>query len=156
MRELINAAPTKKGAGVVAESMIGALGALVVLLFVFASVLVVLPLLVAGVSILTTFLLLAGLTAVTDVSFIVEYLVALIGLGVAIDYSLLVLTRWREERANGRDRAQAVVAAMSAAGRSVLFSGLTVAVALLALVALRVPFLSSIGYAGVLVPLVST
>jgi RND superfamily putative drug exporter len=156
MRELINAAPPKKGAGVVLESMIGALGALVVLLFVFASFLVVLPLLVAGVSILTTFLLLGALTALTDVSFIVEYLVALIGLGVAIDYSLLVLTRWREERARGADREQAVVAAMCAAGRSVVFSGLTVAVALLALVVLRVPFLSSIGYAGVLVPLVST
>jgi RND superfamily putative drug exporter len=156
MRELINAAPPKKGAGVVAESMIGALGALVVLLFVFASFLVVLPLLVAGVSILTTFLLLGGLTTMTDVSFIVEYLVALIGLGVAIDYSLLVLTRWREERARGAGREDAVAAAMCAAGRSVVFSGLTVAVALLALVVLRVPFLSSIGYAGVLVPLVST
>ncbi len=156
MRELINTAPPKKGAGVVLESMIGALGALVILLFVFASFLVVLPLLVAGVSILTTFLLLGALTTLTDVSFIVEYLVALIGLGVAIDYSLLVLTRWREERARGADREQAVVAAMCAAGRSVVFSGLTVAVALLALVVLRVPFLSSIGYAGVLVPLVST
>ncbi len=156
MRELVNAAPPKKGVGVVAESMIGALGALVVLLFVFASLLVVLPLIVAAVSILTTFLLLGGLTTLTDVSFIVEYLVALIGLGVAIDYSLLVLTRWREERARGAGRDEAVVAAMCAAGRSVVFSGLTVAVALLALVVLRVPFLSSIGYAGVLVPLVST
>ncbi|HEX7105366.1 MAG TPA: MMPL family transporter [Acidothermaceae bacterium] len=156
MRELINAAPPKKGAGVIAESMIGALGALIVLLFVFASLLVVLPLIVAAVSILTTFLLLGGLTAVADVSFIVEYLVALIGLGVAIDYSLLVLTRWREERSRGADREQAVVVAMCAAGRSVVFSGLTVAVALLALVVLRIPFLRSIGYAGVLVPLVST
>ena len=156
MRELMNTSSPKKGAGVVAESMIGALGALVVLLFVFASFLVVLPLLIAAVSILTTFLLLGGLTAITDVSFIVEYLIALIGLGVAIDYSLLVLTRWREERVRGADREEAVVAAMSAAGRSVVFSGVTVAIALLALVVLRVPFLSSIGYAGVLVPLVST
>jgi RND superfamily putative drug exporter len=156
MRELVNAAPPKKGVGVVAESLIGALGALVVLLFVFASFLVVLPLVVAAVSILTTFLLLGALTTLTDVSFIVEYLVALIGLGVAIDYSLLVLTRWREERARGAGREEAVVVAMRAAGRSVVFSGLTVAVALLALVVLRVPFLSSIGYAGVLVPLVST
>jgi putative drug exporter of the RND superfamily len=155
MRELTNASPPKKGAGVAAESMIGALGALIVLLFVFASFLVVLPLVVAAVSILTTFLLLGALTSVTEVSYIVEYLVALIGLGVAIDYSLLVLTRWREERANGTDRELAVVTAMAAAGRSVLFSGLTVAVGLLALVVLRVPFLSSIGYGGVLIPLVS-
>jgi RND superfamily putative drug exporter len=157
MRELINTtAAHNKGAGVAAESMIGALGALVVLLFVFASFLVVLPLLVALVSILTTFLLLGGLVAITDVSFIVEYLIALIGLGVAIDYSLLVLTRWREERAGGADAEQAAVRAMAAAGRSVAFSGITVAIALLALVVLDVPFLSSVGYAGVLIPLVST
>ncbi len=156
MRELVNAKPAKKGADVAAESMIGALGALAVLLFVFASFLVVLPLLVALLSILTTFLFLGGLTSVTDVSFIVEYLIALIGLGVAIDYSLLVLTRWREERAKGLDGEAAVVAAMAAAGRSVVFSGLTVAIGLLALVVLDVPFLRGIGYAGVLIPLVST
>lgn len=156
MRELLNAPAPKKGQGVAAESMLGALGALVVLLFVFASFLVVLPLLVAAVSILTTFLLLGGLTTITDVSYIVEYLVALIGLGVAIDYSLLVLTRWREERAKGADREQAVVAAMSSAGRAVVFSGLTAATGLIALTVLNVPFLSSIGYAGVLIPLVST
>ena len=46
----------------------------------------------------------SGLTAVTDVSMIVEFLVALIGLGVAIDYSLLVVVRWREERAHGLQR----------------------------------------------------
>ncbi len=156
MRELANAKPPKKSTGVAVESMTGALGALVVLGFVFASLLVVLPLLVAGISIMTTLLLVGGLTAITDVNFIVEYLVALIGLGVAIDYSLLVLTRWREERAHGADATEAAVAAMTGAGRAVVFSGLTVAVGLLALVVLRVPFLRSIGYAGMLIPLVST
>jgi RND superfamily putative drug exporter len=155
MRELTNASPPKKSAGVAAESMLGGLGALVVLVLVFASLLVALPLVVAAVSILTTFLLLGGLTELTDVSFIVEYLVALIGLGVAIDYSLLLLTRWREERAHGADPAEAAVAAMVGAGRAILFSGLTVAVGLLALVVLDVPFLRSIGYAGMLIPLVS-
>ncbi|MGH8891598.1 MAG: MMPL family transporter [Acidothermaceae bacterium] len=155
MRELTNATPPKKANGVVVESMIGALGALIVLVFVFASFLVVLPLVMAAVSILTTFLLLGGLTQLTDVSYIVEYLIALIGLGVAIDYSLLLLTRWREERAAGAHREQAVVAAMASAGRAVVFSGLTVAIGLLSLTVLRVPFLSSIGYAGVLIPLVS-
>jgi RND superfamily putative drug exporter len=155
MRELTNAAPPKKSAGVAAESMIGGLGALVVLVVVFASLLVALPLLVAAISILTPFLLLGGLTALTHVSFIVEYLVALIGLGVAIDYSLLVLTRWREERAAGLDARAAALAATVAAGRAVVFSGLTVAAGLLSLVALNVPFLRSIGYAGMLIPLVS-
>ncbi|HVT21520.1 MAG TPA: MMPL family transporter [Mycobacteriales bacterium] len=155
MRQLTNASPPKKSAGVAAESMLGGLGALVVLVLVFASLLVVLPLLVAAVSILTVFLLLGGLSELTDVSFIVEYLVALIGLGVAVDYSLLVLTRWREERARGAEPNDAAVEAMAAAGRAVVFSGLTVAIGLLALVVLNVPFLRSIGLAGMLIPLVS-
>ena len=76
-------------------------GALIVLAFVFASFLALLPLLVAAVSILTTFLVVLGLTYLTQVSFIVEFLIALVGLGIAIDYSLLLVTRWREERARG-------------------------------------------------------
>ena len=87
------------GPGVLLESAIGGLGALVVLAFVFASLLAVVPILMAVVSIMTTFLVLYGVSSVTSVSFIVEFLVALIGLGVAIDYSLLIVVRWREERA---------------------------------------------------------
>ena len=144
-----------KGAGVLLESMLGALGALVVLAFVFASFLAFVPLVMAAISILTTFLALNGLTHITAVSQIVEFLIALIGLGVAIDYSLLVVTRWREERAHGRDNEQAVLAAMTSAGRAVLFSGLTVGIGLLALVVLPVPFLRSAGIGGVLIPLIS-
>ncbi len=135
--------------------MLGALGALVVLAFVFASFLAFVPLVMAAISILTTFLALNGLTHITAVSQIVEFLIALIGLGVAIDYSLLVVTRWREERAHGRDNEQAVLAAMTSAGRAVLFSGLTVGIGLLALVVLPVPFLRSAGIGGVLIPLIS-
>src|SRR4051794_20309320 len=143
------------GTGVLTETLLGALGALVVLLFVFASLLAFLPLVVAAVSILTTFLLLLPLTYLTDVSFIVQFLVALVGLGVAIDYSLLFVTRWREERDHGRDNHDAVVAAMETAGHAVLFSGLTVAIGLLALVVLPVPFMRSIGLGGALIPLAS-
>lgn len=74
------------GPGVLAETLLGAVGALAVLLFVFASFLAFMPLLVAAVSILSTFLLLLPITYLTDVSFIVEFLIALVGLGVAIDY----------------------------------------------------------------------
>jgi putative drug exporter of the RND superfamily len=74
---------------------------------------------------------------------------------VASDYSLLVVTRWREERARGRDNGSAVIAAMNTAGRAVVFSGLTVGVGLLALVVLPVPGLRSIGLGGILIPLVS-
>lgn len=140
---------------VLGEVVLGAAGALVVLVLVFGSFLALLPLLVALVSILTTFLLLGAVTTVTEVSQIVEYLVALIGLGVAIDYSLLLVTRWREERAQGRSGDDAVVAAMSTAGRSVVFSGVTVGISLLSLVLLPVPFLRSLGYGGLLIPLVT-
>jgi len=143
------------GPGVVAETMLGALGALIVLAFVFASFLALLPLAVAAVSILATFLMLLPITYLTDVSFIVEFLIALIGLGVAIDYSLLLVTRWREERDHGRENDEAVRVAMQTAGHAVLFSGVTVAIGLLALIVLPVPFMRSMGYGGALIPLAS-
>jgi RND superfamily putative drug exporter len=143
------------GPGVLAETLIGALGALAVLAFVFASFLALVPLLVAAVAILTTFLIVLGLTYLTSVSFYVQYLIALVGLGVAIDYSLLFITRWREERAKGHDNDTAVVTTMTTAGRAIGFSGMTVAIGLVALVVLPVPFLRSIGIGGILIPLVS-
>ena len=143
------------GNGVLIEVMFGALGALAVLAFVFASFLALLPLVVAAASILATFIMLLPLTYLTDVSFIVEFLVALIGLGVAIDYSLILVTRWREERDHGRDNHDAVVVAMETAGHAVVFSGVTVAIGLLALVVLPVPFMRSIGLGGALIPLAS-
>ena len=143
------------GPGVLGETLLGALGALAVLAFVFASFLALLPLVVAAVSILATFVMLLPLTYVTDVSFIVQFLVALIGLGVAIDYSLLFVTRWREERDRGRENHEAVVIAMERAGHAVVFSGVTVAIGLLALVVLPVPFMRSMGYGGALIPLAS-
>jgi putative drug exporter of the RND superfamily len=143
------------GPGVLGEVLLGAGGALIVLAFVFASFLALLPLVVAAASILLTFILLLPLTYLTNVSFIVEFLVALIGLGVAIDYSLIFVTRWREERDHGRDNHDAVVVAMETAGHAVVFSGFTVAIGLLALVVLPVPFMRSIGLGGALIPLAS-
>ena len=113
--------------------MIGAAGALVVLAFVFASLIAFMPLLIAAVSILTTLLLILVLTTFTEVSFIVQFLVALVGLGVGIDYSLLLVTRWREERDHGRTNEDAVVRAVQTAGRTVVVSGVTVAIGLLSL-----------------------
>jgi RND superfamily putative drug exporter len=145
-----------EGPGVLLEAVLGGTGALVVLAFVFASLLAFLPLGMAFVSIMTTFLLLFGLTELTAVSPIVQFLIALIGLGVAIDYSLIVVSRWREERTHGRSNDEAVQRAMETAGRAVIFSGITVAIGLLALIALPLPFLRSMGYGGMLIPLVST
>ena len=144
------------GPGVLLEAVIGGLGALLVLGFVFASLLAFVPILMAFISIMTTFLLLLGLTQLTSVSPIVQFLIALIGLGVAIDYSLLVVSRWREERSHGHEGDEAVQRAMETAGRAVVFSGITVAIGLLALMALPLPFLRSMGYGGMLIPLVST
>jgi putative drug exporter of the RND superfamily len=144
-----------EGGGVLAETLLGGLGALAVLAFVFGSLLALVPLLIAAVAILTTFLVILGLTSLTDVSFIVQFLVALIGLGVAIDYSLLVVTRWREERAGGHHGDEAVRRAMASAGRAVVLSAVTVAIGLVALVLLPVPFLRSVGIGGMLIPLVS-
>jgi RND superfamily putative drug exporter len=143
------------GLSILNEILLGGLGALAVLLFVFASLLALVPLLIAAVSVLTAFLAILGVTEVTSVSMIVEFLVGLIGLGVAIDYSLLLVTRWREELAYGHDNTAAIRRAMQTAGRAVAFSGVTVALGLLALVILPVPFLRSIGYGGMIIPLVS-
>jgi RND superfamily putative drug exporter len=144
-----------KGTSTTAEVMLGAIGALAVLAFVFGSPLALLPLLMAAIAIPSTFLLINGLTYLTPVSTLVEFLVALIGLGVAIDYSLLVVTRWREERDNGADQRTAVENAMARAGHAVVFSGLTVGISLLAVLVVPVPFLRNMAVAGFFIPLVS-
>jgi putative drug exporter of the RND superfamily len=143
------------GLGVLVEALVGGFGALLVLVFVFASALAVVPLLMAFVAIMTAFVPLLALTTVADASPVVQFLIVLIGLGVAIDYSLLVVSRWREERDHGARGDEAVQRAMETAGRAVVFSGITVAIGLLALIALPLPFLRSMGYGGMLIPLVS-
>ena len=152
---LLSAGGETEGPSVLVETLVGATGALLVLVFVFASFLALVPMVIAAVSILTTFLLVLGLTYVTDVSFVVQFLISLIGLGVAIDYSLLVVSRWREERAHGHDNHTAVVTAVRTAGHAVLASGVTVAISLVALLVVPVPFLQSMGLGGMLIPLVS-
>jgi RND superfamily putative drug exporter len=143
------------GPSVLVITVIGAIGALAVLLFVYASAIAIVPLLIAIPSILTTFLLVLGLEQAISVNFLVEYLVAVMGLGIAVDYSLLLISRWREERDAGRSNEQAILAAGPTAGRAVVLSGATVAVGLLSLVVLPVPFLRSIGLGGMLIPLVA-
>jgi RND superfamily putative drug exporter len=137
------------------ETLLGGLGALIVLAIVFGSLLAGVPLVMALVSIPTTFLVIWGLTRITDISSLVQYLVALIGLGLAIDYSLLIVMRWREERARGLDNCAAVQRAMETAGTAVVFSGTTVGIGMLALIALPVPFMRSLGLGGLLIPLVT-
>jgi putative drug exporter of the RND superfamily len=144
------------GPSVLTETLIGGLGALVILLFVFGTLpAVAMPLAVAVSSILTTFSVIWALTYVTSVSVIVQFLVALVGLGVAIDYSLLMIFRFREELGRGEDVETAVVQMMRHAGRSVLVSGSTVAIGLLSMVIIPIPVIRSIGLGGMLIPAVS-
>ena len=152
---LTTAGGATKGPGVLGEVLIGAAGALAVLCFVFASFLAVVPLMIAACSLTTAYLAILGLTYLTPVNIVVQYLAGLIGLGVAIDYSLLLVTRWREAIAHGHDNEAAIGVAMATAGRAIVFSGGTVALGLVTLVVLPVPFIRSIGIGGMLVPLIS-
>ena len=144
------------GSSILVEALIGGLGALLILLFVFGTLPAVLtPLVVALASILNTFTLVWGLTYITDVSIIVQFLIALVGLGVAIDYALLMIFRFRDELREGNDVESALVETMTHAGHSVIISGTTVAVGLLAMVLLPLPLLRSMGIGGMLIPVVS-
>jgi RND superfamily putative drug exporter len=141
---------------VLLEAMIGGLGALVILLFVFGTLpAVLMPIVVAVAAILNTFTLVWGLTYITSVSIIVQFLIALVGLGVAIDYALLMIFRFRDELREGEDVETALVQTVTHAGRSVIVSGSTVAVGLLSMIILPLPFIRSIGLGGMLIPAVS-
>jgi putative drug exporter of the RND superfamily len=89
------------------------------------------------------------------VSIIVQFLIALVGLGVSIDYALLIIFRFREELRHGNSTEDAIVTTMQHAGRSVIVSGSTVAVGLVSMVLLPLPFIRSIGIGGMLIPAVS-
>jgi RND superfamily putative drug exporter len=145
----------EEDSSVLIETLVGAGGALIVLLYIFGSALAILPLIIAAVSIITTFLVVGGIATFMDVNMVVQYLIALIGLGIAIDYALLVVTRWREERSAGFDNELAVQRAMETAGHAVVFSGSTVGVGLVAMIVLPVPFLRGIGIGGLVIPIVS-
>jgi RND superfamily putative drug exporter len=144
------------GPSVLTEALIGGVGSLVILFFVFGTLpAVLMPIAVAVASILNTFTLVWILTYITDVSIIVQFLIALVGLGVAIDYALLMIFRFRDELREGEGVETALVETMTHAGRSVLVSGSTVAVGLLSMIVLPLPFIRSIGIGGMLIPAVS-
>ena len=144
------------GPSVLIETIIGGLGALVILLFTFGTLpAIAMPLVVAIASILNTFSVIWGLTYIMDVSIVVQFLVALVGLGVAIDYALLMIFRFRDELRRGADRDRAIQETMRHAGHSVIISGSTVAVGLLSMLIVPLPFTRSIAVGGMLIPLIS-
>jgi trehalose monomycolate/heme transporter len=123
---------------------------LVLLVAVFRSVVAaMMPLLVGGLAILGAFVVVRLLTYATEVSIFAINVVTLLGLGLAIDYSLFVVGRFREEVARGTRIPDAVVATMATAGRTVLVSGSTIALALASLLVFPQMFLRSMGLGGV-------
>ena len=123
---------------------------LVLLLFVFGSVVAaLLPLAIATVAIAGTFAELYLLGSVTDVAVTATNLTTALGLGIGIDYALLMISRFREQLATGAAVDDAVRHTVRTAGRTVAFSAATVAVALAALLVFPQYFLQSFGYAGI-------
>ncbi len=135
---------------------IGVLIALVVLLVLFGAVVAaLLPLGLAVVSIVIALGLVALIGQAMELVFSVTLMVTMIGLAVGIDYSLLVVSRFKEELRSGLNKREAAVKAGATAGRTVLFSGVTVVIALVGLVIVPASFFQSIGIGAILVVLVA-
>jgi putative drug exporter of the RND superfamily len=129
---------------------------LVLLFLVFRGLLAaVTPLLVAVVAVAGALLILLGVSHVADISAYSVNVTTMLGLGLAVDYSLLVISRFREERAAGLELPEAIERTLATAGRTVAFSGLTVAAALCGLLAFAEPFLRSLAWGGIGVVLVA-
>jgi putative drug exporter of the RND superfamily len=124
----------------------------VVLVWVFGGLLTAaLPLAVGGFAILGSMAALRAITFVTDVSIFALNLTVALGLALAIDSTLLIISRYRDELADGAGRDEALIRTMITAGRAVLFSAMTVALSMVAMVLFPMYFLKSFAYAGVAV-----
>jgi putative drug exporter of the RND superfamily len=123
---------------------------LILLIIVFGSLVAAsLPIGIGILAVLGTFLVLRLIAAATDVSVFALSMVTAMGLGLAIDYSLFIVSRFREELRKGADTETAIVTTVKTAGRTVIFSGSTVAVSLAALLVFPLYFFKSFGYAGI-------
>jgi putative drug exporter of the RND superfamily len=123
-----------------------------VLVWVFGGFLAAtIPLAVGGIAIFGSMAVLRALTCVTDVTIFALNLLLAMGLALAIDYTLLILSRYRDEIDSGTERNAALVRTMTSAGRSVLFSATTVSLSMSALMFFPMPFLKSFAYAAIAV-----
>jgi RND superfamily putative drug exporter len=129
--------------------------ALAILMFVFGTLAFLLPLIFAAVAISTTLAIIWIFAHFLELSTYLQNLTMLIGLGIAVDYSLLIVYRYREEIRRGKAREDAIVETMRTAGRAVLFSGTAVAIGLALMLAIPVPFLRGFGVGGLFIPVVS-
>jgi putative drug exporter of the RND superfamily len=140
----------------VAEGIAIPLTALLLIIAFGSAVAALLPVAIGVTSIFFTLFVLWVLSGVTNVSIYAINLTTAMGLGLGIDYSLLIVNRYREELANGRPPTDAVIIAIHTAGRTVTFSAATVAAALAALLLFPVYFLRSFAYAGISVVAIAT
>ena len=130
--------------------------AIIALLFVFRSLVAsVLPALVGGCAVVISLALIFGLGHVTPLSIFVLNITTLFGLGLGVDYSLFMVSRFREEIGHGRSIPDAVAITVATAGRAVAFSGLTVSIGLFGLTFFRINMLHSVGLGGILVVLLA-
>ncbi|MFF4960683.1 MMPL family transporter [Streptomyces sp. NPDC001222] len=152
--EQLSSGGPSSGASVMSEILVGIGLALIVLAWVFGSALAVLPLISAIVSVLTMQLAIWCLTYATSIAInpSVQFIVALLGLGLSVDYALLLFKRWREERDNGAENKEAVLRALRKAGHSVAFSALIASLGLFALIVIPVSFLQGVGLSGLFIP----
>jgi uncharacterized membrane protein YdfJ with MMPL/SSD domain len=129
--------------------------ALLILIFTFGTLAFLLPFFFALVTIPTTLAIVWIFANFMELSTYLQNLVSLIGLGIAIDYSLLVVYRFREELRGGLSRDDAIVKTMATAGRAVVFSGTAVAIGLAMLLFMPLPFMRGFGIGGLFIPAVS-
>jgi uncharacterized membrane protein YdfJ with MMPL/SSD domain len=129
--------------------------ALLLLIFTFGTLAFLLPFAFTIVTIPTTLGIVWVLANFLELTTYLTNLVTLIGLGIAIDYSLLVVYRYREELRRGSPRDEAMVATMTTAGRAVVFSGTAVAIGLALLLFMPLPFIRGFGVGGLIIPVVS-
>jgi RND superfamily putative drug exporter len=139
----------------VGEVLIAIPVALLILIFVFGTLSFLLPFMLAAVAIPVTLACVWVFANFMTLSTYLTNMVTLIGLGIAIDYSLLMVYRYREEHRSGRSKEDAVAATMNTAGRAVVFSGTAVAIGLALMLFMPLPFMRGFGLAGLLIPLVS-
>ena len=133
------------------QELLGLLAALIVLLIVFRTIVAMLiPIALALTALATAFLLLFILAGLTDINTITPLLVSMIGLGVGIDYSLFIVTRFRQFLHEGLSPADAAAEAGSSAGRAVLFAGLTVAISVTGLAFFGLDFVTKLGIGSAL------
>ena len=133
------------------SELLGILAALIVLLIVFRTFVAAgVPILFAAVSVITAFALLFLLANLTDFNTITPILVSMIGIGVGVDYTLFIVTRFRQALHDGMPPREAAAYASATAGRAVIFAGVTVAISITGLAVIGIPFITKLGMGGAL------